>query len=225
MTGSEQHVTELRGVLFDMDGLLIDSEPQWFSAEARTVAQLGGQWGPDEAADLLGSNLEVAANYMIAHSGSTLTTPAVMQMLLDNATTELARGIQFRPGALALVEALVDVGIPIALVTSSVRTHVEVVLQHLHTDPFQFHVTADDVIRMKPHPEPYLTALDRLGLRASNVVVLEDSPTGVTAAEAAGCHVVAVPSVVAIDGAPRRTVIESLTSVDVPLLEGLVTRS
>jgi len=225
MTGSEQHATELRGVLFDMDGLLIDSEPQWFAAEARTVAQLGGQWGPGEAADLLGSNLEVAANYMIAHSASELTTSAVMEMLLDNATKELARGIRFRPGALELVEALADVGIPVALVTSSVRTHVEVVLEHLHTDPFRFHVTADDVTRLKPHPEPYLTAVDRLGLRASNVVVLEDSPTGVAAAEAAGCHVVAVPSEVAIAAAPGRTVIESLTLVDVPLLESLVTRS
>jgi HAD superfamily hydrolase (TIGR01509 family) len=225
MTVPRESSRGLCGVFFDMDGLLVDSEPQWFAAEARTVAELGGQWGPEEAADLLGSNLEVAANYMIAHTGTTLATPAVMQMLLDNATTELARGVQFRPGALALVDALADVGIPVALVTSSVRTHVEVVLEHLKTDPFQFHVTADDVSRLKPHPEPYLTALDRLGLRARSVVVLEDSPTGVAAAEAAGCHVVAVPSEVAIAAAPGRTVIESLTTVDVPLLESLVTRS
>ena len=86
-------------------------------------------------------------------------------------------------------------------------------------------MTADDVTRLKPHPEPYLMALDRLELAAPSVVVLEDSPTGVAAAEAAGCHVVAVPSVLAIDAAPGRTVIESLTAVDVPWLEGLVTRS
>ena len=58
-----------------------------------------------------------------------------MQMLLDNATEELARGISFRPGALALVDALVEAGIPLALVTSSVRVHVEVVLEHLKPDP------------------------------------------------------------------------------------------
>ena len=225
MTLPRESARGLCGVFFDMDGLLVDSEPQWFAAEARTVAQLGGQWGSGEAADLLGSNLEVAANYMITHTASTLTTSAVTEMLLDNATKELARGVRFRPGALALVEALVDVGIPVALVTSSVRTHVEVVLEHLHADPFQFHVTADDVTRLKPHPEPYLTALDRLGPRASNVVVLEDSPTGVAAAEAAGCHVVAVPSLVPIPAAPGRTVIESLTAIDLQLLEALVTPS
>ena len=225
MTLSREPSVGLSAVLFDMDGLLVDSEPQWFSAEARTVAQLGGQWGADEAADLLGSNLEAAANYMIAHTSTTLATAAVMQMLLDNATTELARGVQFRPGALALVDALVDVGIPVALVTSSVRTHVEVVLEHLATDPFHFHVTADDVTRLKPHPEPYLTAVDRLGLAANSVVVLEDSPTGVAAAEAAGCHTVAIPSLVPIPAAPGRTVIESLTAVDLNMLEALVTRS
>ena len=220
----EQHLG-LAGVLFDMDGLLVDSEPQWGAAESRTVEQLGGTWGKPQQEDLLGSNLKVAANYMIRHTGSRLSTEAVMQMLLDNATEEFTRGISFRPGALALVDALVEAGIPLALVTSSVRVHVEVVLEHLKPDPFRLHVTADDVTRLKPHPEPYLVALDGLNLAAPSVVVLEDSPTGVAAAEAAGCHVVAVPSVLAIDKAPGRTVIESLTAVDVPWLEGLVTRS
>jgi HAD superfamily hydrolase (TIGR01509 family) len=148
-----------------------------------------------------------------------------MDGLLEDATQELARGVQFRPGALALVDSLVDLGIPVVLVTSSVRTHVDVVLEHLQADPFQFHVTADDVSCLKPHPEPYLAALDLLDVPARNVVVIENSPTGVAAAEAAGCHVVAVPSVVAIDAAPGRTVIESLVSVGVPVLQSLVTRS
>jgi beta-phosphoglucomutase-like phosphatase (HAD superfamily) len=102
---------------------------------------------------------------------------------------------------------------------------VDVILGHLPSQPFRHHVTADDVHNLKPHPEPYLSALDLLGVSAERSVVLEDSPAGVAAAEAAGCHVVAVPSVVPIAPAPRRSVVDSLTEVDVALLQGLVTRS
>ncbi len=73
------------------------------------------------------------------------------------------------------------------------------ILAHLPSQPFQHHVTADDVHHLKPHPEPYLSALDLLGASAERTVVLEDSPAGVAAGEAAGCHVVAVPSVVPIE--------------------------
>ncbi|MCZ3386841.1 MAG: HAD-IA family hydrolase, partial [Actinomycetia bacterium] len=78
---------------------------------------------------------------------------------------------------------------------------------------------------LKPHPEPYLCALDLLGAMPARSVVLEDSPAGVAAGEAAGCHIVAVPSVVPIDSAPRRAVVASLTEVSVSMLRALVTHS
>ena len=148
-----------------------------------------------------------------------------MQMLLENMTRQLVGSVTFRPGVLDLLDALVAADVPLALVTSSVRVHVEVVLAPLPLQPFAHHVTADDVSNLKPHPEPYLSALDLLGASATRSVVLEDSPTGVAAAEAAGCRVVAVPSVVPTDPAPGRAVVQSLTEVDLELLRGLVTRS
>lgn len=216
---------DLEAVLFDMDGLLVDTEPQWFAAESATVAQLGGEWGKQQQIDLLGSNLEYAARYMVEHTGSRLGTATVMQMLLENMTRQLVGKVSFRPGVLELVDTLVRADVSLALVTSSVRVHVDVVLSHLPLQPFKHHVTADDVSNLKPHPEPYLTALDLLGASAARSVVLEDSPTGVRAAEAAGCHVVAVPSVVPIDPAPGRAVVPSLTDVNLQLLRRLVTRS
>lgn len=96
----------VRGVFFEMDGLLVDSEAQWCAAESRTVEQLGGTWSRTQQVDLLGSNLEFAADYMIRHTGSNLSTEAVMQVLLDDSTDELSRGIQFRPGAVSLLDAL-----------------------------------------------------------------------------------------------------------------------
>ncbi|MFL6178997.1 MAG: HAD family hydrolase [Actinomycetes bacterium] len=215
----------LAAVLFDMDGLLVDSEPQWFAAETRTVQQLGGVWGKQQQLDLLGSNLAFAAEYMIEHTESDRPAHEVMELLLENMTDELSRGVTFRPGALELVSNLASEGIAMALVTSSVRVHVEAVLQHVAGDPFQAIVTADDVTRLKPHPEPYLTALDVIGAVAAQTVVLEDSPTGIASAEAAGCIVVGIPSVVPIPAAPTRTVWSSLVGADVTTLRSLVTRS
>jgi len=215
----------LEAVLFDMDGLLVDTEPQWFAAESATVEQLGGTWGKQQQVDLLGSNLPVAARYMIEHTESSLDTPTVMAMLLENMTRQLSGRVTFQPGVLDLLGALVAADVELALVTSSVRVHVDVILAHLPNQPFRHQVTADDVNNLKPHPEPYLSALELLGVSAARSVVLEDSPAGVAAAEAAGCHVVAVPSVVPIDSAPNRSVVASLTEVDVAMLQGLVTRS
>ena len=208
-----------------MDGLLVDTEPQWFAAESATVEQLGGTWGKQQQIDLLGSNLPVAARYMIAYTESQLDVPTVMQMLLENMTEQLVGSITFQPGVLELLDDLVAADVPLALVTSSVRVHVEVILAHLPSQPFSHQVTADDVENLKPHPEPYLSALSLLGAAADRSIVLEDSPAGVAAGEAAGCHVVAVPSVVPIDPAPRRAVVESLTEIDVRMLRDLVTPS
>jgi HAD superfamily hydrolase (TIGR01509 family) len=215
----------LDAVLFDMDGLLVDTEPQWFAAESATVEQLGGVWGKQQQIDLLGSNLDFAARYMIEHTRSDRTVDEVMGMLLNNMTAQLRRDVAFRPGAVELLHQLDSTGVPVALVTSSVRVHVDVVLAQLPIDVFEHQVTADDVSELKPHPMPYQTVLGLLDAEATRTVVLEDSPAGVASAEAAGCHVVAVPSVVPIDARPGRTVVESLVEVDVAMLRTLVTRS
>lgn len=213
----------LQAVLFDMDGLLLDSEPQWFTAESATVATLGGVWGKQQQLDLLGSNLEFAADYMIEFTGSERSRAEVMQMLSGNMSRELEGSVTFRPGALQILTAVAQADVAIGLVTSSTREHVDIVLQHLPDDLFHTSVTADDVADLKPHPLPYLTALGHLQVGAERTVVLEDSPPGIAAAESAGCHVIAVPSVAAIPPGPNRTVVGSLEQVDVELLHSVVT--
>ncbi|MGY5106967.1 HAD family hydrolase, partial [Streptomyces sp. 900105245] len=88
---------------------------------------------------------------------------------------------------------------------------------------FRLTVAGDEVSRTKPHPDPYLLAAAGLGAEPGRCAVIEDTATGVTAAEAAGCQVVAVPSVSPIEPAPRRTVVRSLEHVNVPFLKGLMT--
>ncbi len=214
----------LEAVLFDMDGLLVDTEPQWFRAETSVVAALGGDWGKLHQEALLGSNLEFAADYMVRHTSSDRSVAEVMRMLREAMSRELAAGVVLRPGVSTLVSALLDLDVPMGIVTSSVREHLDVVLEFLPSDAFRITVTADDVTRLKPHPEPYLRAVELLEVAASRTVVLEDSPAGVDAGEAAGCHVVAVPSVVDIEPRARRHVVRSLDEVDVATLTALVTR-
>jgi HAD superfamily hydrolase (TIGR01509 family) len=220
---------ETRGpaaVLFDMDGLLVDTEPLWFLAEQQVVGGLGGSWTRQNQDDLLGSNLEFAAGYMIRHTGSRQSVDEVALRLKDAMTAQLRiGGIRFRPGVAELIDELRAASVRTALVTSSVRDHLDLVLAALPGHSFAVLVSGDDVTHKKPHPEPYLRAAQLLRVRPGECVVLEDSPAGVAAAEAAGFPVIAVPSVVAIDPAPGRHVVGSLYDVDLTVLDRLVTRS
>ena len=213
-------------VLFDMDGLLVDSEPMWFLAECQVVSELGGTWTKQHQEELLGSNLEFAADYMVRLTGCPHPPEEVAQMLKHAMTAQLREGdVTFLPGVEALLAQLAAYAIATALVTSSVRDHLDVVLAALPGHQFDVVVTGDDVTHKKPHPEPYLVALHGLGADAADCVVLEDSPAGVASAEAAGCAVIAVPSVVSIPEGPNRLVVASLLDVDLDVLCDSLTRS
>jgi len=216
----------LRAVLFDMDGLLVNTEPQWFAAEQQTAAWLGGSWTRADQHALLGSNLEFAGDYLVRHTKASVSRAAVMTHLRSAMTSQLRHdGATLHDGALELINTLRAATLPLGLVTSSVREHVDIVLGQLPANVFDVIVTAESVERRKPHPDPYLTAVDQLGVPAEWAVALEDSPTGVAAAEDAGCAVVAVPSVVNVPAGPRRLVVSSLRDVTLDVLQVLVTQS
>jgi len=201
----------------------VDSEPLWFAAETETAAWLGIPWTATDQHALLGSNLPFAADYMLHRSGADVSADEVVTFLRTAMTRRLrVEGVSWRLGARELLSALLDGGLQLGLVTSSVREHVDVVLAALPKRAFEVTVTADDVTKLKPHPQPYLRALDLLSATSRTTVVLEDSPPGVASAEAAGCLVVAVPSVASIEPVPGRHVTSSLADVDLPLLRQLV---
>ena len=124
---------------------------------------------------------------------------------------ELVRdhGVPVRPGARELLAEVAAAGLPHALVTWSERRFMDVVLARTGLR-FDALVCADDVSVTKPDPEPYLLAAKLLGADPARCFALEDSPNGVASAEAAGCRVIAVPSLVPIEPAPGRTVVRSL---------------
>jgi HAD superfamily hydrolase (TIGR01509 family) len=213
-------VTEdsLRAVLFDMDGLLIDSEPLWFEVETEVMTRLGGTWSEADQKALLGSSLDRAVRYFLARATVPADPAEVGEWMLAGIVAKVRdRGVPVMPGAAALVAAVAASGLPYALVTSSQRRFVDAVLARTGLR-FPVVVCGSDVTRSKPDPEPYLLATARLGVPPGRCLVLEDSITGVTAAEAAGCFVVAVPTLGGIEPRPGRWVRPSLRGVDVPWL-------
>ncbi len=206
-----------------MDGLLVDTEPLWTVAEVELAALLGGEWSDQLKASIVGTRLDVAVPTILEHYGRPIDEVEwASTWLLDRMVTLFADRLEVLPGVTDLLTALRDQDVPTALVSSSYRVLVDAVLRH----GFAFDVTVagDEVGHGKPHPEPYLTAAARLGVDPTRCVVLEDSVAGVLAGEAAGCAVVAVPSVpgVAVLAGPRRLVRSSLAGLTPSTLGDLV---
>ena len=213
----------LQGVLFDMDGLLVDSEPLWFEVECAVMARLDGEWSEADQQALVGGSLPRTISYLLARAGRPASREDVGRWLVEGMTALLmSRNLPMMPGASELLAEVRAAGVPHALVTSSERPIMDAVLLRLGVG-FTATVCADDVTMSKPDPEPYLLAASLLGADPRSCVALEDSANGTASAEAAGCRLVAVPSLVPIPALPGRVVAASLREVDLAILRGLAT--
>jgi HAD superfamily hydrolase (TIGR01509 family) len=193
-----------------MDGLLIDSEPLWLQAETAVMARLGAGWTEGDQGALLGGSLDRTVRYLLAKATRPVPPKVVGEWLMSDIIARVGRGgVPLRPGARELLAAVAAAGLPTALVTSSERSFMDAVLASTGLR-FDALVCAEDVTATKPDPEPYLLAAKLLGVPPADCFALEDSPNGVASAEAAGCRVFAVPSLVPIPPAPGRTVARSL---------------
>jgi HAD superfamily hydrolase (TIGR01509 family) len=211
----------LRAVLFDMDGLLVDSEPLWFEVEAQIMARMGSAWGPADQEHLIGGSLGRSTAYMQRKAASPVPGEVIAEWLTQGmASLVRRRGVPLMPGASALLAEISAAGLPRALVTSA---EPEIMAAALDSVGVSFPVTvcAADVINGKPDPEPYRLAAARLGVAPGDCVALEDSPSGITSAHGAGCAVVAVPSMPPPPGLARLTV-PSLETLDLAALRAAV---
>ncbi|MEU5029516.1 HAD family hydrolase [Streptomyces milbemycinicus] len=213
----------LQAVLLDMDGTLVDTEGIWWDTEVSIFAELGHALAEEYREVVVGGPMTRSASFLIQATGADIAL-AELTGLLNSRFTELIDGtVPLLPGARRLLTELAAHGVPTALVSASHRRVMESVLRSIGPEHFALTVAGDDIGRTKPHPDPYLFAAAGLGADPARCVVVEDTVTGVTAAEAAGCQVVAVPSLVMIEPAVGRTVVGSLEEVDVPFLRTLIT--
>ncbi|MFJ3879035.1 HAD family hydrolase [Streptomyces sp. NPDC090077] len=208
-------------VLFDMDGTLVDTEVLWWRTTEETAARLGHRLGPADAPEVVGRAVADTAAHLVRTAG-TGAADAVAAELTEGFFRRVAAGAPVRPGVGPLLAALEAEGVPFALVSASPRVVVDqVVTGALAGVPFAFTLSADDTDRTKPHPDPYRAAAERLGLAPQECVAVEDSPDGAASAEAAGCPVLVVPSLLGVPSSPARTFAASLEEVTPALLGGL----
>lgn len=203
-------------VLWDMDGTLVDTEPYWIEAEHELVSAHGGVWTDDLGLQLVGNALDVSAQLIIDLTGIGLTVRQIIDALLARVIARVRERMPWRPGAHELLLDLHERGVPNVLVTMSWRNLASAVVEALPAGVFTELVTGDEVTHGKPHPEPYLTAARLVGADPRDCVAIEDSPTGVRSATAAGVPTIAVPHVVPVP--------DVVGAVQVPSLEGVAAR-
>nr|WP_324605894.1 HAD family phosphatase [Isoptericola variabilis] len=200
-------------VLWDMDGTLVDTEPYWIRAEHELVEAHGGRWSHEKALQLVGKPLLTSAE-VLRDAGVDLEPPAIVDRLLARVTTQVRTRVPWQPGARELLAALSDAGVPCALVTMSYAVLAEEVVARGPDGAFATLVTGDQVTRGKPDPEPYLLAAERLGVDPRRCVAIEDSPTGIASALAAGARTLGVEAVLPVPHLAGLSRASSLAAVD-----------
>jgi HAD superfamily hydrolase (TIGR01509 family) len=199
-------------VVFDNDGLLLDTESVWTRAEQDLFATRGLEFTPADKQELVGTSAEIAGGILERRLRAPGRAAELIEELNVLVVAELEHGVEAMVGARDLLEALRERGTPIGLVSNSPLVFVERSLQLAGFEGhFDVVLSAHEVAAPKPAPDPYLEACRRLGVEPGpSVVALEDSPTGVAAARAAGLTVIGVPSVAGVALQEAHLLAESL---------------
>jgi HAD superfamily hydrolase (TIGR01509 family) len=208
----------MRAVLWDMDGTLVDSEKLWDISLQELYVRLGGTLSPQVRTSTVGGSAEGVIRIVYDDLGLDPDPVAMAESAdwLHDYTGELFDGgLPWCDGARELLEALATEAVPMALVTNTRRALTERALNSIGRQYFSVSVCGDEVPRGKPAPDPYRRAAILLGLEPGACLAIEDSVTGATAAEDAGCPVLVVPNDVEVPATPRRRHVSSLAEIDI----------
>jgi len=210
-------------VIFDCDGLLLDTETAWTRAETELFRRHGSTFTMEHKRDMIGSSHTVAAGKLEAWLEQPGQGAALIDELHDLVMEEARHDVEPRPGAVELVDALREARIPIAVASNSPRSFLDQVLATAGVaDRFAITVAGDEVANPKPAPDIYLEACRRLDAAPGRSVGLEDSPTGAQAAASAGLHVIGVPYIPDMEIPPADVTTASLADTVVLEAVGLV---
>jgi HAD superfamily hydrolase (TIGR01509 family) len=208
-------------VFFDMDGLLVDSEPEWLKSESEITAAYGYEWKPEDQVACLGGPLSRVGQYMHEKCNQAEDPEFFTQKLIEVQSEKMRSHTPFMPGAFELLKDLQSNGVKTGLVSASPRIIVDAILENVGRDLFPFSISSDDVEQTKPHPDAYLKAAQLTQSNIEHCLIFEDSLTGVGAAMSSGGWLVAVPHLVTVQESSRVRVIKSLEQLNYKKLQAL----
>jgi HAD superfamily hydrolase (TIGR01509 family) len=183
----------IASVVFDLDGVLIDSEGVWEEVRRGFVAEGGGRWMPDTQRRLMGMSTGEWARYLSQELGVRMAPDEVAQGVIERMNERYARDLPLIPGAVEAVRRMGDRW-PLGLASSSPPAIIHMVLERAGLgQAFGAVASSDEVANGKPAPDVYLLAASRLGVDPTSSVAIEDSSNGLRSASAAGYRVVAIP--------------------------------
>jgi HAD superfamily hydrolase (TIGR01509 family) len=180
-------------IVFDCDGVLLDTEAAWTRAETRLFSQYGRSYGPQDKRLLIGGSLAATGRALERLLGEGRTASQLTEELVELGAEEFGRGVDPMPGAVGLIEELQGRR-PIAVASNSLRRLVDLALDGSGlTGAFDTVIAGNEVPNPKPAPDIYLEACRRLAVSPETAVAIEDSPTGAAAARAARLFVIGIP--------------------------------
>jgi HAD superfamily hydrolase (TIGR01509 family) len=181
-------------VIFDMDGVLVETEQVWNAVREQLVRERGGRWLPEAQAAMMGMSSPEWSRYLAEDLGVPMAPEAINREVVERISARYADALPLLDGAVEVVRAMAGRW-PLGLASSSNRPVIDLVLDLAGlADCFRATVSSEEVARGKPAPDVYLEAAARLGVAPSACVAVEDSATGLRSAAAAGMRVVAVPN-------------------------------
>lgn len=187
----------VRAVAWDMDGTLVNTEPLWGQATFEMSEEMGRRLTPEQRALTVGGTSESTISFCLENAGFRATPGAISRWrrwFFDRVAELLDGGFEFRPGVPRILQELKEAGIPQALVTNTERELVDHCLPVIGSDYFTATIAGDEVPAGKPAPDGYTRAAAKLGVPVHNLLVVEDSHTGMLAGLRAGARVLGVPS-------------------------------
>jgi HAD superfamily hydrolase (TIGR01509 family) len=183
----------INAVVFDLDGVLIDSEPVWEEVRRQVVAEYGGQWQPDSQSRLMGMSTSEWASYLSSGLGVALPPDQVASLVIGRMADRYREHLPLMPGAVSAVETMASRW-PLGLGSSAPASLISTVLDASGLrERFEVVMSTEEVARGKPAPDIYLAVTSRLGVPPGECAAVEDSTNGLKSASAAGLAVVAVP--------------------------------